>query len=300
LKEATFDKYRLRSIPTARESIHDTHESLILEFKDLWKEGQLYSNPQREGDYVISLLSLFNGMKAEFNSFKTNNVQGTLGRRRSSFLMGKMELHTDVEDLFKRLQSMDPDLLRQYLRSCNAYRAALSLIDDNPTLSFFLLVTAIEAISNKVKRSGDLRKGFREFILEHLPKSFEDELGRDLLLLLLEEAYTMRCAFTHGGKEISAGTLSADQTDRKYVKHYIDNREVVSPSISWFSNVVQVVLLGFLRDQKIAQIQESILSDLAKEENIIHVKLAREIKAKAGAGYVLTTKDVDLDFQKKI
>jgi hypothetical protein len=295
LKEVTFAKYRLRSIPTARESMHDTHESLILEFQDVWKKGQLHSNPQMEGDYVISLLSLFNGIRVKLDSLKVNNVQTTLRTKQSSFLLGKMELPTDLEGLLKRLQSMDTDLLRQYLRSCNAYRTALSLIDENPTLSFFLLVTAIEAISNKVMRSGDLRKDFRGFILEHLPKSFEDELGKDLLLLLLEEAYAMRCAFTHGGKQISAGTLSADDTDRKYVRHYVDNKEVVSPSISWFSNVVQVALLGFLRDQKTGQIQESKLSDLAREEGVIHVKAAREIKA----GQVLTTSDVDLDFQKK-
>ena len=299
LKEITFDKYKLKSIPTAKDSLEDTHENIMLEFKDFWKEGQIHSNPQGEGDYVISLLSLFNGMKVDFNSIKTNNVQGTLGRRRHSFLTGKMELPSDLDDLFKRLQSMDPDLLRQYLRSCNAYRAALSLVVENPTLSFFLLVTAIEAVSNKVMRSEDFRKSFREFILRYLPKSFENELGRDLLLLLLDEAYTMRCAFTHGGKEISAGTLSADRIDRYYVKHYINQREVVSPSISWFSRVVRVALLGFLRDQKITQIHESILSELAKQENIIYMKLAREIKAKSGAGYLLTTNDVELDFKEK-
>jgi hypothetical protein len=295
LKEVRFNKYRISSIPTAKESLDDSHENLVLDFQDLWKEGQTSSNPEKEGDYVLSLLSLVSKMKVEFDSIKVNNVQVTLRRRRSSSLMGKIKLPTDLEDLLRRLQSMDPDLLRQYLRSCSAYRAALSLIDDNPTLSFFLLVTAIEAVSNKALKSGELKKDFREFILRYLPKSFEDELGRDLLLLLLEEAYTMRCAFTHGGKEISIGTLSADHTDRKYVRHYIDDREVVSPSISWFGDVVQAVLLGFLKAQAIAEIHESIMSDLAKEEGIIYVKAAKEVKA----GQVLTAKDVDLDFQKK-
>ena len=190
---------------------------------------------------------------------------------------------------------MDPDLLRQYLRSCSAYRAALSLIDYNPTLSFFLLVTAIEAVSNKVMKSRDRGKNFVELILKYLPKQFEDELGKDLLLLLLKEAWIMRCAFTHGGKGISIGTLSADHTDRKYVRHYIDNREVVSPSISWFGSVVQAVLLGFLRDQMIVKIHESIMSDLAMEEGIIYVRAAKQVKT----GQLLTTKDVDLDCQKK-
>ena len=297
LKEVTFGKYRIGSIPTAKESLDDTHERFILEFYDLWKEWQTSSNPEKEGDYVLSLLSLVNRMKVEFDSIKINNVQGTLRRKRSSFLMGKIELPTDFVELLKKLQSLDSDLLRQYLRSCSVYRAALSLIDDNPTLSFFLLVTAIEAISNKVMKTGDQRKDFMEFILKYLQKSFEDELGsRKLLLLLIEEAYTMRCAFTHGGKEISIGTLSADQTDRKYVKHYVkDDQEVYSPSLSWFASVVQAVLLKFLREQEVVKGQESILSDLAKEESIIYVRAAKEVKT----GQVLTTKDIDLDYPKK-
>jgi len=296
LKEVRFGKYALSSIPTARESLNDSHEGHILDFQDLWKEGQTSSNPEKEGDYVLSLLSLVNGMKVEFDSVKINNVQGTLRRKRSSFLMGKIELPTDFEEFLKKLQSLDSDLLRQYLRSCSVYRAALSLIDDNPTLSFFLLVTAIEAISNKVMKTGDQRKDFVEFILKYLQKSFEDELGsRKLLLLLIEEAYTMRCAFTHGGKEISIGTLSADQTGRKYVKHYVKDTETYSPSLSWFTSVVQAVLLKFLEEQEVVGGQESILSDLAREEGIICVEPVKEVKT----GQVVTTEDINLDYQKK-
>jgi hypothetical protein len=296
LKEVRFGKYRLSSIPTARESSNDSHEGHILDFQDLWKEGQTSSNPEKEGDYVLSLLPLVNGMKVEFDSVKINNVQGTLRRKRSSFLMGKIELPTDFEELLKKLQSLDSDLLRQYLRSCSVYRAALSLIDDNPTLSFFLLVTAIEAISNKVMKTGDQRKDFVEFILKYLQKSFEDELGsRKLLLLLIEEAYTIRCAFTHGGKEISIGTLSADQTGRKYVKHYVKGTETYSPSLSWFTSVVQAVLLKFLGEQEVVEGQESILSDLAREEGIICVEPVKEVKT----GQVVTTEDINLDYQKK-
>ena len=144
-------------------------------------------------------------------------------KKRSSFLRGTIEFPSDFEDLFKKLYSLDLDVLRQYLRSCNAYRTALSLIDDNPTLSFFLLVTAIEAISNSVIKRGTKSEKFRKFILEYLPSSFEHELGdRKLLLLLIKQAYRMRNAFTHGGTEISIGTLSADKLKRNYVKHYVE------------------------------------------------------------------------------
>ena len=56
LREVTFDRYKISSIPTARESLTDTDESLLLEFHDFWKERQTSSNPEKEGDYVLSLL----------------------------------------------------------------------------------------------------------------------------------------------------------------------------------------------------------------------------------------------------
>jgi hypothetical protein len=296
LEEVTFDKYKLRSVPTARESLDDTHESLILGFQDSLEEGQVSSNPEKEGDYILSFLSLVNAMKVEFSSLKLNNVQVTLRSRRSSFLIGKMDSSVDLGELCRKLKSLDQDILRQYLRGCSAYRTALSLIEDNPTLSFFLLVTAIEAVSHKVMRTGDQRKDFVEFILKYLPRSFEDELGdKGLLLLLIDEAYNMRCAFTHGGTEISIGTLSADRVQRKYVKHMVKDKEVYSPSISWFAGVVQATLMQFILDQKAAEGHASILSDLAREEGIIYVRAAGKVEA----GQVVTAKDVDLEFQKK-
>ena len=80
MEEVTFGKYKLRSIPTPMESIDDTHESLMLEFQDFWKEGQLSSNPEKEGDYALSLLSLVNGMKAEFTPSKLTMFKEPLER----------------------------------------------------------------------------------------------------------------------------------------------------------------------------------------------------------------------------
>lgn len=295
-REVPLDKYKISSIPTARESLSDTHENLLLEFYDLWKDDQRTSNPTKEGDYILSLLSLILQMKVEFDSLKVNNAQVTLRRRRSTFLMGKMEFPSDLEDLFKKLHSLDLDVLRQYLRSCSAYRIALSLIDNSPTLSFFLLVTAIEAISNTVIRGGTRSEKFRKFILRYLPSSFEDELGdRKLLQLLMKQAYKMRSAFTHGGTEISIATLSADDLARKYVKHYVKGKEVYSPSLRWFESVVRAVLLEFLRSRKVIEGKESPLSVLAIEEQAIYLKAKKSLRL----GQLITTKDIDLDFQNE-
>jgi hypothetical protein len=294
LREITFDIYKIYSVPTIRESLSDTHESLLLKFSDVWKNGQISSNPEKEGDYILSLLSLILQMKIEFDSTKINNVQGTVRRKRSSFLNGKIEFPSDFKDLFEKLYSLNIDVLRQYLRSCSTYRTALSLIDDNPMLSFFLLVTAIEAISNKIIEAESIKQKFIDFILKYIPKSFEEELGhKELLVRLINQAYHMRSAFTHGGTEISLGTLSADDLGRNYVKHYIAGKEVYSPSLMWFEKVVHATLLEFLRTQKVEEKIEPKLSNLAiEEEAIINVKVTKAIEA----GRIVTTKDVDLDF----
>lgn len=295
IKEIRFGKYKIKSIPTARESLEDTRENHILEFKDLWKNEQMNSDPEREGGYVLSLLSLILEMKTEFDSIKVNNVQGTIRKRRSLFLNGKAEFPSDFEDLFRKLQFLKEDVLRQYLRSCDAYKVALYLIDNNPTLSFYLLVTAVEAIANKVIRSKSQRHNFMEFIFKYVPDYLKKELGDEKLLqALIEEAYNMRCAFTHGGTEISIATLSADFLNRKYVKHYIKEKERYSPSIKWFESVVRAVLIGFLRDQRISWKRKSKLNELAMKEKVIYLKLSKSVKL----GQLITTEDVDLDFQK--
>lgn len=296
LARVKFDKYKISSVPTPRESLSDSHERILLEFYDFWKDDQRRSNPKKEAAYILSLLSLILQMKVELDSVKVNNVQGTLRKGRSTFLMGKMEFPSDLEDLFKKLHSLNVDVLRQFLRSCDAYRTALSLVDSNPTLSFFLLVTAMEAISNKVIGSDEVSKNFRSFILRYLPNSFKEDLEDERLLhLLIKQAYDMRCAFTHGGIEISIATLSADDLARKYVKHYIKGNEVYSPSLRWFESVVRAVLIEFLRTQQVIEGKESKLSMLAMEEQVINVKIKRRVKS----GRFVTTKDVDLDFQSE-
>lgn len=291
--EMKFDKYNIRTIPTMKESLFDSHESFILEFNDVWKENQTYSNPVEEGNFVLSLLSVLFEAKIELVANKLNNVQGSIKKRSSYNLEGKFEIKLNIEDIFKKINSMDIDLLRQYIRSCGVYRTALSLIDNNPTLAFFLLATAIQAISGKVIGRSE-RVNFREFIIRFLPKTLKNKVGnKKLLVLLIEEAYNMRCSFTHGGKSISVGSLSADSSNRNYVKHYVDGKETYSPSLRWFVKVVRAVLINFLDQQKKEAIKGKI-SDLARERAIIHLKCAKALES----GRVVTTGDFDLDFKE--
>jgi len=294
IQKVTFDKYMINSIPTFRESLHDTQERLLLGFKDTWTGRQTHSDPEKEGDYILSLLSLILETKIDLDSTKVNNVQTTIRKKRSPFLKGKIELPSDLAELFQKLRSLDLDTLRQYIRSCDAYRTALSLIDVSPTLSFFLLVTAVEAMAGKAMALGSNRRNFTEFIYAYLPKSFENELGsKELLRILVEQAYNMRNAFTHGGAQMSIATALADDLSLMYMKHYARGKESYSPSIQWFERVARAVLLNFLRKRSVKKGKKVRLSKLAREEGIINVSATTDVKA----GQVVRTSDLDLKFK---
>jgi hypothetical protein len=198
-----------------------------------------------------------------------------------------------MEEMMQKLNSLDTDLLRQFLRSCNAYRASMSLIEDNPTLSFFLLVTAIEAISGKIVKKTE-RLNFVEFTLRYMPEALKKEVGDEKLLsLLMNEAYNMRCAFTHGGTGLSIVSLPVDQSKRIYVKHYVDGKEVCSPSIKWFEIVVRSTLLSFLEQQSVLSAEKPKLAELAREEGIFYFKAAKPVQS----GRIVTTEDLELDYK---
>lgn len=294
LKGITLGKYNIRTIPTQKEAVDDSHERVLLEFEYMFGDRkQITAQPLKiEGDYALSILSLILEMKVEFDSMKVGNVQTTLMAGSPSFLMGRINLPSDINELYAKLFSLDLNVLRQFLRSCNVYRSALSLIEDNPTLAFFLFVTSIESISGIVIKKSS-RKNFEQFILTYIPKSFEHELeSKELLSLLIKRAWKIRCSFTHGGSNISAGALVADQANRNYVKHKEKNKVVYSPSTSWLAHVVRNVLLEFLRTQKIGKVQESKFSEIAVDASITTFIAAKQIKP----GQMVTASDLDLDF----
>ncbi len=291
-----FGKYELTTLPTVKNSLGDTREIWSLKFDDVWLDNQMHSFPQKESEYILSFLSLLCESKIQYIACKSDNVQSEIRQNNSSsYLDGKIEAMPGIEEALQKMCSMDSELLRQFLRSCNAYQTSLTLIEDNPTLAFFLLVTSIEAISGKVIQKSD-RVNFKEFISKYLPTEFWNEIGnRNITIKLINEAYNMRCAFTHGGTNISIGSMSAEESKRNYVKHYVEGKEVLSPSLRWFQKIVHAVLLTFLGAQTIKVPDERKLSEIAKEGAIITLKIAR---AGLKPGRVVTSNDLDLDADK--
>jgi hypothetical protein len=80
----------------------------------------------------------------------------------------------------------------------------------------------------------------------------------------------------------------ADQAERRYVRHYEGDREVLTPGLRWFAKLVQAVLVEFLRRQ--GNGIETSLGDLAIQESVLTLRARRSIQA----GRAVTFEDIDL------
>lgn len=295
--EIQLGSYKIRSIPSIRDSMAYTSEEMLLEFADVWTKNQTFSNPEKEARYILDLLSLLGRSRINFNSIRVNNVNVTF-RTSSAYKQfdGYIDLPSDFHDIYNNLFSLDERLFLQFIRSCSAYQNAISLLPDNPTLGCFMLVVAIECLSNVTieGRNSHFSK-FRDFIIKYLPlkiKTEETDMG--LFVELLKQIYnSYRSGFTHGGLNISIGSLAADKSGLKYVKHTVDGKEIKSPSLTWFENVVRGVLIEFLRKcEKVGTNVENRrrLVNLAISESVLHVKLLKTKKA----GEVVFQGDIDI------
>lgn len=284
--EIEFGKYRFFSIPSVRELFKTKEEEAILEFVDVWKENQTYSNPKEEARYVLAALSLLLRTQVKFHSMRTNNVNVTIETGIPKRFLGRLAIPQDFHELYEKLCSLENEILKCYLRSARIYQTAISLTREDPTLSFFLLTVAIECLSNNVIKKGSHQERFEAFIREYLPSEFEDERQH---LNFLKQAYKVRSLFTHRGRDISTASSLADRAEIPAVKHFVKGKEVITPGLLWFERIVQGVLVNFLRRQKIRKTQKN-LSELARERGIIYLKTKKALVQ----GQFVTKENFDL------
>ena len=284
--EIEFGKYRFFSIPSVRELFKTKEEEAILEFVDVWKENQTYSNPEEEARYVLAALSLLLRTQVRFHSMRTNNVNVTIETCIPKRFLGRLTVPQDFQELYEKLCSLETEVLKLYLRSARIYQTAIRLTREDPTLSFFLLTVAIECLSNNVIKKGSHQKRFEAFIREYLPSELEGERQH---LNFLEQAYKVRSLFTHRGMDISTASILADRARIPAVKHFVKGKEVITPGLLWFEVIVQGVLVNFLRRQKIRKTQKDV-SELARERGMINLKT----KKATVAGQFVTKEDLEL------
>jgi len=68
----------------------------------------------------------------------------------------------------RRANLLDPE-------STKAYRAGVSLMDANPSVSYFLFVVAIEYLSNYVQKGSGNRERFVQFVVKYLDPALNAE-----------------------------------------------------------------------------------------------------------------------------
>jgi hypothetical protein len=155
-----------------------------------------------------------------------------------------------VKDYYNKLGQLRLKDRERYVNAARAYQSAVSLLGSNPTVSFFLLVVAIECLSNYVLqavRKEKKRERFARFVETYLPESMNSEKS-DLPKFKnrLETAYRLRNSFVHGGQPLPPTVSTADGLARPSVLYFERKKERRAPGLVWLERIVRATLLGFL------------------------------------------------------
>src|SRR3989338_1620799 len=126
---------------------------MLLNFEDEWKEGQQVSYHQKEGEIILSWLSMILKQKLKVNSVRINDIQIPNTQKEMISFESQIYFPENFNALYVKFKSLpldeDNNLLEKYVRACECYQEALLLSTTNPTMSFYLFVVCIECLSNK-------------------------------------------------------------------------------------------------------------------------------------------------------
>ena len=270
------------------------HYRYILHFDDEFNKKEGHSVPVQESQLFLSFFSLISQSKLQIQGSMINNVRSeSFGHPNVYGFRGRHETIPDFNLHLNKLQSMDINTARQFLRSCEVYRTAINLANSHTTISFFLLCVAIECLSNKVSDEDGICNKFIEFILHYLPNKSDFD-NEDEWKKVLREIYNRhRSGFTHGGKSIPEAVFLADRLGKPYIKNLIDGKEVRTPGLKWFEEIVRETLLGFLNSYEVNnKSKNDWLKTISLEYGIVLLKAKRNGIV---PGHLVSDRDVELD-----
>ena len=285
-------KYLIEPIPMNSSDINNSNNRYLLKFNDEIKDGEIRSNPEVEAKLLWSFFSLLTGAKLNIESSMINNIKILNTDIYKEFRYSIDDI-SDFSNQYEELNKFDSEIAKQFIRACDVYRLAINLVEENNTLSFFLLCISIECLSNKTStKTGNCEK-FVDFIFTYLPDKSDFKTQKDWIGILKEIYYNHRSGFTHGGKSIPEAVKLADKLNRKYVRNTIKGKEIRTPGLRWFSKIVRNCLLGFLISpkNKMDNIKINHLKEISLDSGIVNLKAKRNIKK----GRFVTTNDVELD-----
>lgn len=255
ITEIKFNKYLIEPLPTNLKNIKDSKIRYLLKFDDESRNGEFVSQPFIEAQMVLSLISLVFRSKLDIYSIMINNIKSDMPDPRTANFYSEYNNPIikliDINLIFNKLKSLELQLVEQFQRACEVYSAALNMIGTNNTLSFFLLCTSIECLSNVIYKDieGKCEK-FIKFILENLSDKSAFSSEQEWRDILKEIYHNHRSGFTHGGKRVPDSVIIADKFNRIYVKNIIDGKEVKTPNLKWFESIVSDCLYNFINNTK--------------------------------------------------
>lgn len=302
-----FGKYEL--LPTPSELLEGFKTELILKFEDVWRDGQEGSNPEREGEIILSWLSVILRQKLKIGPSRLNDVEIPLYSKELIAFNPQIDSVDNISDLYAKFKSLSLKNLEKYVRSCECYQEALLISNNNPSISFFLFVVGIECLSSnnydfyqylikklpdkkEITRKGineiynefiedyGLKNNFIEFIMSNFDewkKDFSEQEFRNLL----SSVYNIRSVFTHEGENLKKYIKLVDGTLKsKSFLTRIGNKELEFPGLNYLSHVVRSVLINFLEKQKSSEIDN--IPELALKDSLVNLKVSDNETIKKG------------------
>ena len=295
LSNIKIDKYDIESLPNAESDFLVNNNQLLLKFEDELFNKKRSSNPYVESELLLSFLSLITRSKLNIEGMSINDLKSEMSSLYPHYsYTEEIKSLPDVKSLFYKLNCCEENIARQFLRACDAYKNALNMIGSYNTLSYFLLCIAIECMSNKVIKEDGTCNRFIEFIHRYLPEdTINTEKDEKFNKLLRHVYYNHRSGFTHGGKSLSVAVNLADKMDKDYIKHFVDEKEILTPSLKWFEKIVHASLLGYLESIETNDElkEEKFLEKFAFEASILKMRAKKNIVA----GQAVTQNDIQLD-----
>jgi hypothetical protein len=286
INEIQVGPYTIRPIPATNE------EEGILKFNDDWIKDQSAANPVQEARFILSWLAVALEARLAYVAAEINSTPSLPANPIQRFLK-PLEPPASLSVLLEKIFSLDEKLLRTYFRACELYHLAIQAIDDRPSLSVFLLVSSIECLGNIVEPSSRFQDSYATFIRKFCPKNAVGNVSDDILSRLLGKMYEYRSQYAHGGKDVPIAAILASRRGLSWVKHYVEGKEELAPSIDWFAHIVQASLMSYLEVitvNKPLERKRQRLIDLALSLGTAHFKSKRPIQQ----GQAVTEEDVEL------
>jgi hypothetical protein len=265
--------------------------------KDIPDKDMFFNLTKLEANYFLSFLSLISLSNCEFQAGLWN-LENIVTREIKYNLTRKPFNFDETREYYQRVCSLSDEDKRRFVNACKRYRQAISIFEKEPVVSFFLLVVAIECLSNSIVvlesdvpwdvyqsfydpkfrniKSKSLK--FAEFVCRYLPPEVVKEEGdMGLLRKRLLSAYHIRNGFVHDGEDLPAPVTIADFLKRRSIAYAVKTkggeREIRAPAMLWLEKIVVSTLKGYLARESGKNQPASVFREQAREAGIYKTKL---------------------------